>query len=578
MKKTLKNIKKVYQYGRKQRICLVLEIIGSLIGIAISIALPILTAKLIVSMTDNIYTQVLWTTIIILITNIIAELKTVLIRKNTQKFTKETTSNLQKVLGSEILRINQQDLDETSSGTFIQRMTSDVNTLSDMFTVGVGHLVGVVSSLGIFIAILFINKKIFLFYLVVSIILTILHLIKTEKYTIKYELNKDMDEKVLGLVGELVRGTRDIKMLNSKDSFMNVLNSNIEEKNNRRIEMRNVDINYNLIIGTIRSIFELVLILLLIYLIEEKELTASLAIALYSYKNNVMINFMDKISLLLEDTNNFNISAKRVFSLLDNKTFKKEKFGKKHLDVIEGNFEFKNVCFGYQKEKLVLNDLSFKVNANETVGFVGKSGVGKTTIFSLLCKMYNIDSGTITIDGIDINELDEESIRGNITIIGQSPYIFNMSIKDNLRLVKSDITDKEMKEACKIACLDDYIESLPNKYDTIIGEGGVTLSGGQKQRLAIARAFVQKTEIILFDEATSALDNETQSQIQKAIDNLKNEYTILIIAHRFSTIINCDRIYFMEDGKVLASGTHQELLNKCSQYKDLYETEIKSDN
>ena len=132
MKQTLKNIKKVYQYGRKQRICLVLEIIGSLIGIAISIALPILTAKLIVSLTDNIYTQVLWTTIIILITNIIAELKTVLIRKNTQKFTKETTSNLQKVLGSEILRINQQDLDETSSGTFIQRMTSDVNTLSDI--------------------------------------------------------------------------------------------------------------------------------------------------------------------------------------------------------------------------------------------------------------------------------------------------------------------------------------------------------------------------------------------------------------------------------------------------------------
>ena len=578
MKQTLKNIKKVYQYGKKQRICLVLEIVGSLIGIAISIALPILTAKLIVSLTDNIYTQVLWTTIIILITNIIAELKTVLIRKNTQKFTKETTSNLQKVLGNEILRINQQNLDETSSGTFIQRMTSDVNTLSDMFTVGVGHLVGVVSSLGIFIAILFINKKIFLFYLVVSIILTILHLIKTEKYTIKYELNKDMDEKVLGLVGELVRGTRDIKMLNSKDSFMNVLNSNIEEKNNRRIEMRNVDINYNLIIGLIRSIFELVLILLLIYLIGEKELTASLAIALYSYKNNVMVNFMDKISLLLEDTNNFNISARRVFSLLDNKTFKKEKFGKKHLGEIEGNFEFKNVCFGYKKEKPVLNDLSFSVNANETVGFVGKSGVGKTTIFSLLCKMYNIDSGTITIDGIDINELDEESIRGNITIIGQSPYIFNMSIKDNLRLVKSNITDKEMKEACKIACLDDYIESLPDKYDTIIGEGGVTLSGGQKQRLAIARAFVQKTEIILFDEATSALDNETQSQIQKAIDNLKNEYTILIIAHRFSTIINCDRIYFMEDGKVLASGTHQELLEKCSQYKELYETEIKTDN
>jgi len=189
--------------------------------------------------------------------------------------------------------------------------------------------------------------------------------------------------------------------------------------------------------------------------------------------------------------------------------------------------------------------------------------------------MYDLKDGEILIDGVNIEELDEDSIRGNITIISQNPYIFNMSIKDNLRLVKSDLTEKEMIKACKLACLDDYIESLPEKYDTIVGEGGVMLSGGQRQRLAIARAFIQKTEIILFDEATSALDNDTQSKIQQAIDNLKREYTILIIAHRFSTIINCDRIYYIEDGKVVDSGKHSELLNKCLAYKKLYESEIK---
>jgi ABC-type multidrug transport system fused ATPase/permease subunit len=131
-----------------------------------------------------------------------------------------------------------------------------------------------------------------------------------------------------------------------------------------------------------------------------------------------------------------------------------------------------------------------------------------------------------------------------------------------------------MKEACKLACIDDYIESLPNKYDTVVGEGGVVLSGGQRQRLAIARAFVQKTEIILFDEATSALDNETQEKIQQAINNMKKEYTILIIAHRLTTIINCDKINFIENGKVIASGTHKELLEKCPQYKQLYISEI----
>ena len=139
---------------------------------------------------------------------------------------------------------------------------------------------------------------------------------------------------------------------------------------------------------------------------------------------------------------------------------------------------------------------------------------GKTTIFNLLCKLYDIESGEILIENENINNLDKDSIRGNITIISQEPYIFNLSIRDNLKLVKEDLTEDEMKKACKIACLDKFIETLPNKYDTILGENGVVLSGGQKQRLAIARAFVQKTKIILFDEATSALDNETQAEIQ----------------------------------------------------------------
>ena len=189
-----------------------------------------------------------------------------------------------------------------------------------------------------------------------------------------------------------------------------------------------------------------------------------------------------------------------------------------------------------------------------------------------------MNSGEIFIENTNINELDEESIRGNITIISQNPYIFNLSIRDNLKLVKKDLTDEEIKEACKIACLDDFIDSLPKKYDTILGEGGVALSGGQKQRLAIARAFVQKTKIILFDEATSALDNETQYKIQKAIDNLKEEYTILIIAHRLSTIVNCDKIMVIEDGKIASLGTHKELLEKSLTYKKLCETEMLENN
>ena len=177
-----------------------------------------------------------------------------------------------------------------------------------------------------------------------------------------------------------------------------------------------------------------------------------------------------------------------------------------------------------------------------------------------------------------INELDENTIRNNITVISQNPYIFNMSIKENLKLIKEDLTEDQMIKACKMACIDDFIQELPDKYDTILGENGVNLSGGQKQRLAIARAFLQNTKIILFDEATSSLDNETQSKIQQIIERLKKDHTILIIAHRLSTIVNCDKILLLEKGKIIDSGTHDELINKNKIYKKLCETEITKTN
>ena len=214
-----------------------------------------------------------------------------------------------------------------------------------------------------------------------------------------------------------------------------------------------------------------------------------------------------------------------------------------------------------------------KIDSGKTYGIVGKSGSGKTTIFNLLNKLYNVNSGKILIDNIDINELSCSSLRDNISIINQNPYIFNFSIKDNLLLVKNDATMDEIREACKLACIDDYIMNLPEKYNTIIGENGVTLSGGERQRLAIARALLMKTKIILFDEATSALDNETQNNINKAIKNLKGDYTILIIAHRLSTVVDCDKIFVVDDGKIIDVGTHEELMKKSKFYKKLYNEE-----
>jgi ABC-type multidrug transport system fused ATPase/permease subunit len=285
------------------------------------------------------------------------------------------------------------------------------------------------------------------------------------------------------------------------------------------------------------------------------------------------MSFNRTISSLINYLKQFNLCCERVFSIYDSKDFEKETWGNKHLDKVEGRIKFDNVSFKYDN-KNVLDKMSFDIKCGETIAFVGKSGAGKTTILSLICKLFNIDSGHIYLDDNDIYELDKDSLRGNISIITQNPYIFNLSIRDNFKLIKSNLKEKEMISACKKACLHDFIKSLPNGYDTVVGEGGVTLSGGQRQRLAIARAFVQNTKLILFDEATSALDNETQANIKKTIDNMKGDFTILIVAHRLSTIKNADRILFVSDGKILDSGNHKYLFNNCKEYRQLYNSEI----
>ena len=575
MRETFKNLVAVYKYGKEYRKYLFFELIGSLLSIGLGILWPIIAAKEIVYLTDNNWDQLILISIVICIAYMFDGAVTVLIRKNTQQFIYGLCRKLEKEVSIEVLKISQTDIDKSSTGVFIQRLGSDVEEIATMFTKGFGKVTRLVTSIGVFIAVFIINYIVGIFYLIVAVLLTIIHLIKAKKFKEKDRIRRKENEKLTSLSTELIRGTRDIKMLNTKKSFISALNKQYKVSRQSVIDLRNVDINYNFIGDIIRAILELALMFLMIYLIKDKTLTVAMAIALYSYRYRLMYDVMEVISELLEEITGFNLSFERVFNLLDNKTFTKEEFGKDHIKKVDGNFEFKDVCFSYESEQDVLDHLSFKVDANTTVGFVGPSGAGKTTIFSLLCKLYNVDSGEILIDGHNINDLDEDSIRGNITIIGQSPYVFNMSILDNMKIVKSNATFVEIKKACELACLDEFIESLPDKYNTVIGEGGVTLSGGQRQRLAIARALLQKTKIILFDEATSALDNETQKKVQQAIDNLNKDYTIMIIAHRFSTILNCDKIFYIDGGKVIASGKHEELLKLCKAYKKLYESEIK---
>lgn len=577
MKEFLKNVKKAWKYGKNQKKYIIGYIAFNVVFIFINLFVPVLSAKIIVSLTSNQFEQVLFIGLVILIVEILRNTAYYATSYFRHRIFRETFNEIEISLGTEILKIENSCLDENGSGLFIQRLTNDASKVADIFVVLNVYLTNIVTNIGIFLAVFIISKIMFLY---IVIMITTIFIVEKKRITIVNQKDKAYrkeHEKLSGFVGELVHGAHDIKMLNAEKSFIKELGKRITHLNQVKYNMNSINRNYQFITGTLRDLFDAGSIFTSILLIAQGNLTIANALVVNNYMGN-LASIVFYISEFLEKVKDFNLSSERIFSIIDSKEFPKEKFGKKQLKKIHGDFEFKNVCFGYKPEQLTIKNMNFKIKANSTVAFVGKSGAGKSTVFSLLCKMYDINSGDITIDGISIKELDKDSIRGNITIISQNPYIFNMSIKENLCLVKENLTDEEMVEACKTACLDEFINSLPEGYNTMIGEGGINLSGGERQRLAIARALVQKTEIILFDEATSALDNETQSSIKQAIDNMKNEYTILIIAHRLSTVINSDRILLVEDGTIVDEGTHEELLKKSKTYHQLYDAELKKQN
>ena len=280
--------------------------------------------------------------------------------------------------------------------------------------------------------------------------------------------------------------------------------------------------------------------------------------------------------------NNFNsvqmalMAMERVFGLLEAVPVIHNKPNAIELEHVKDCIEYKDVNFEYISNKPVLKNINLKIKCGETIAFVGNSGGGKTTLVNLLPRFYDIKSGSITIDGHDIRDLELNSLRDNIAIVFQDNFLFAGTIRENILLGRTDVSQTQLDEAIKCACLEEFIKSLDKGLDTQIGERGVLLSGGQKQRIAIARAFIKNAPIVILDEATSALDNKSEAVVQQAIDNLMKDRTVFIIAHRLSTVRNADVIVVVNYGEIVETGTHQELLNKeNSIYASLYRTQIK---
>lgn len=567
----IKNARITLKYSKNYKGTLLTILIINLIVSGIGFVTPILSAKYISYLTNGAFNNLIYIIIVQTITYITSMILRLISDKINRYYDFKIKRKLQLELTRATLTIDQNILNKENSGTFIERINGATNLSSKLLYIA-ERLFNLVGDLGVLLVVLNINLPIGITYIII-ILINVLY----DKYrdNINYKNSEkvyELSDKTSGFISEIVRGIKDIKILNAEESFLEQADKYMNDNNTERLNANNTDEKLSTISSLIREISNMLINLLMVYELIKGNLSIESALIIYNYKGNInsLKYDLSSINFWISD---FVLCSNRTYGILDDNKFPKEKFGNKNLSKFKGHIEFKDVNFSYEENIPVLKNLNLEVLPNEVVGFVGPSGAGKSTIFNLISALNKPDSGEILFDGESINELTKDSIRGNLSVISQNAYIFNMSIEDNLRIIKKNATKKEIEKACKMACLDEFIESLPNKYKTIVGEGGVTLSGGQRQRIAIARALLLNTEVLLFDEATSSLDNTTQEKIQKAIENLKGKYTILIIAHRLSTVINSDKIYVINKGTVEGVGTHKELLKTCKIYADLYKNE-----
>ncbi len=570
---TKNNLKMSWKFIKNNKKKLFFIVFLSFLVSLLSVAIPIFTAKLLLSLSDGLLMELVKVAGFILIIEVSRNIINTSMRHIYDYYVLDTVTEIQMEMFKETLKIRTSEIDKNTSGTFIERINNDTNEIVNVFDVTISSFLDVISNFGVLIAVIFISYPMFFFFVITSFINAFINHKRRNKVFEQQKKYRKMREKKTGLISEVVRGVKDIKLLGAEEGMLDKTKAQLKKVNKEMIIINKTSRVFNFLFWNIRDVFDFLFILFGVYLIRIDSLSISNFVILYTYRGRIE-NLLDYFNRMADVLKDFNLSATRVFEILD-KGFKKEKINGTDIENVKGNIEFKEVSFSYGDGD-VLKNVNFEIKPGERVGFVGASGSGKSTIFNLITGLYEVQNGSVLIDGIDVNDISLRSLRKNISLIPQNPYIFNFSIKDNLVLSNKNVGEANMIDACRKAQIYDRIMEFDDKFETEVGEGGVTLSGGEKQRVAIARSLIKNSNIILFDEATSALDNITQNKIQEAIYGLDKDKTILIIAHRLSTVINCDKIVVLDDGKIIDIAPHEILLKRCSKYKELYKFEEKS--
>ena len=571
MEKKSNNLSRLFKYYKKYKFLSIMVIILSMGYAGISLLSPIYEGKMLGYFENFDKTQILKTALFLVVLRIIIEIITNLWSRIVLKLNGKVNFDLKSDMLKSLTNFEVKNFDNTNSGLFISRLNKDTTELSELFDYVTDDLSGIILNVSFIIYVFFLNVYLGLYLIFNIISVYILTSKKLFYYKRAKKDYKEKDETVVGLYTDVIRGIREIKNLNLKSVVMQDVNKKQTETIKAEIKSTHTRRTWDRWIKAFQHILDFIFILISVYFITNNSLEISSFLIIFLYKNKVLdlINYISEIREKLADGK---VSAQRVFDIISYNSFSKETYGNLNIKNIKGSIDFKNVKFKYNSNNL-FNNINFKINCNQMVAIVGKSGEGKTTILKLINKSYSTNDGEILIDNYNINTLSEETIKNNISIVSQSPYIFNLSIKENIKLANPQATDKEIEEVCKEAQLHDVIIEMQDGYDTIVGENGVILSGGQKQRLAIARALIKKSKIILFDEATSSLDNNNQEKIKNIIKSLSKDHTVIIVAHRLSTIIDSDCIFVLDNHGIIDSGTHNELIKKCLEYKNLYEIE-----
>ncbi|MDA7444896.1 ABC transporter ATP-binding protein/permease [Candidatus Pelagibacter ubique] len=494
----------------------------------------------------------------------------------------EVAEEIKKILQSQmaksLINADTQLIDKKHSGKFISNLTFDVNHITNMLSTAILSLFkDSLTLFGLLFVMFYQNWKLSL------IAIIMIPVAGLASKTLGKRIGKVVTEaqEKSGFLNthliELFKNHKLIKIFQREDYESKRTDGHLNQLKEKNIKINTVYVRMSPIMETLTGIMIAILIfysgkLALNDEIEIGNFFSFLAAMMLAYQP---VRALSTMNMILKQGLS---AANRILPIIDNQNKITDHEEAQDINITHSNIKFDNINFQYNAdEKDVLTNINLNIAGGKMTSLVGHSGSGKSTILNLIPRFYDVQSGDILIDNQSIYKVKIKSLRDKISLVSQDTTLFDDTIKNNIKYAKNDVTDEEVISAAKFSYAHEFIEKLPKKYETIIGENGIRLSGGEKQRLSIARAMIKKSPIILLDEATSSLDAETESKIQGALKILTKDRTTIVIAHRLSTILNSDQIYIIDSGNVVANGKHDELLNNSELYKNFYEKQIRKE-